>query len=183
ADLLITIIRFLPLDVVENDILPEALIDGGLAQPVPFRIWCCRVLGAVSLRLDPKKIEKLFFKRAMTLCQDTDYEVRRCMCLQLPSLAKSLGSLPSRHELLEEFRELLMDDEDTVREAALSNFVLMLQRSDIESRTKILIPLFRRLCEERAEKLYPLLAKEVGTFLWETRGQLSDADLVFFLGF
>ncbi|KAJ3343035.1 Serine/threonine-protein phosphatase 4 regulatory subunit 4 [Gonapodya sp. JEL0774] len=183
AELLITTIKYLPMETIENDILPEALIDGGLAQPVPFRIWCCRVLGAVALRLDGKKIERLFFKRAMTLCQDTDYEVRRCMCLQLPALARSLGPLPSRHELLEEFRELLMDDEDTVREATLSNFVLMIQRTDAEARLKILIPLYRRICEERAEKLMPLLAKETGPFLWETRGQLTESDSAFFLGF
>ena len=66
-------------------------MNSGLSQPVPFRLWSCRVFGALAKRMDGKRIEATFFKKAMSLCQDTDYEVRSCMCKQLNAIAKGVG--------------------------------------------------------------------------------------------
>lgn len=52
---MVACIKLLPSDVIENEILPQALLDGGLAQPVPFRIWCCKVMGAAAMRMNGKK--------------------------------------------------------------------------------------------------------------------------------
>ncbi len=48
-------------------------------------------MGALARRMDRDKIEQTFFRKAMALCQDTDYEVRACMCQQLNAIAWSVG--------------------------------------------------------------------------------------------
>jgi hypothetical protein len=73
------------------EVLPEALVNGGLAQPSHIRIWCGRVLGAISCRIEPSKIEALYLHKALALCQDTDYEVRCSMCAQLKLIATAIG--------------------------------------------------------------------------------------------
>lgn len=66
-------------------------MNSGLSQPVALRLWSCRVFGALASRMEVKRIESTFFKKAMALCQDTDYEVRSCMCKQLNAIAKAVG--------------------------------------------------------------------------------------------
>ena len=100
-----------------SKIIPGALVDGGFTQAVPLRIWSCRVLGAAASRLESSKYVvftfftyiyiyifkkkifmapisfkrvEFFFKKAVLLCQDTDYEVRACMCDQLNAFVKAV---------------------------------------------------------------------------------------------
>eukprot|EP00842_Homolaphlyctis_polyrhiza_P001898 jgi/Hompol1/2709/HPOL_003014-RA len=166
--------------LIENK--DEALVDGGLAQPAPFRIWCGRVLGAVALRLDSKRIEELFLKKALNLCQDTDYEVRRSMCNQLNIISKAVGLKLTKSELIPEYLELIMDEESIVRQAAITNLMNLLDFLDAETRSSIVIPLWKRLCEERAPSLIGLIAQHMGVFLWTTRAEMTEADKKYFFG-
>ncbi|KAJ3295474.1 Serine/threonine-protein phosphatase 4 regulatory subunit 4, partial [Borealophlyctis nickersoniae] len=183
SDILILAIKFMPLDVIENEILPEALLDGGLAQPSPFRLWCCRVLGAVATRMEGKKAEDLFFRKAMTLCQDTDYEVRACMCRQLNAIARAVGLNLTKSALLPEYTELLTDEEDVVREAAIENLMTLLEFLDGDAKVRIVMPQWKKLCDERPPRILTLIAKELGGFMWQTKDQMSDSDTKWFVGF
>lgn len=87
-------IPYMSVDHVLSKVLQEALIDGGLAQPVPVRIWSSRILGAISSRLEPDQIQTLIMKKAIALCQDVDYDVRCSMCTQLKLISKALGYIP-----------------------------------------------------------------------------------------
>ncbi|KAI8923759.1 armadillo-type protein [Entophlyctis helioformis] len=183
ADAFIACIKHLPIDTIVQQILPEALVDGGLAQPAPFRIWCGRVLGAVAPRLDAKRIEDLFFRKALTLCQDTDYEVRRSMCNQLNVIAKAVGLKLTKSELLPEYTELIMDEEQVVRESAIANLMSLVDSLDADARSTVVIPLWRRLCEERPSGLVmTCIARYFGQFLWGCRNEMGDADKKYFLG-
>lgn len=91
ADLLLVGLRWMSQDILLSEIMPEAILNGGISQPAPVRLWSCRVLGALSKRLDGPTIESTFFRKAMSLCQDIDDEVRTCMCLQLNSIARAVG--------------------------------------------------------------------------------------------
>ncbi len=49
------------------------------------------MFGALAKRFPGAQIESKFLKKALSLCQDTDYEVRVQMCNQLNAIAESLG--------------------------------------------------------------------------------------------
>ena len=57
------------------------------------------------------EIERTFFKKALSMCQDVDYPIRMAMCQQLGALARSMGREVTSKVLLEELVELLSDEE------------------------------------------------------------------------
>lgn len=63
---------------------------------MPYRLWSCKVFGALAKRMEARRIEGTFLKKAMALCQDTDYEVRSCMAKQLNVIAKGVGYVFSK---------------------------------------------------------------------------------------
>ncbi|KAJ3410634.1 Serine/threonine-protein phosphatase 4 regulatory subunit 4 [Chytridiales sp. JEL 0842] len=182
ADVLIASMAYMSVSLIENEILPGALLDGGFAKPAPLRIWSCRVLGAAAARLPSSKVEE-FFRQAMVLCQDTDYEVRACMCDQLNAFVKAIKLDSSKRELMHEYVELVMDDELYVREAALSNMANLVEFADDSTKLNVILPLWRRMCDEMPFRLLRLLCKEFGRFFFNCKGVISEADRKFFLSF
>ncbi|KAJ3321167.1 Serine/threonine-protein phosphatase 4 regulatory subunit 4 [Blyttiomyces sp. JEL0837] len=182
ADVVIKSVQLLSMPIIERDLLQSALNDAGLSQPAPLRIWSCRVLGAVVGRLDSERAE-MIFKRAITLCQDTDYEVRACMCFQMNAFAKVIKLQSVKRLLMDEYIELLMDEEDFVREAALTNMVQLLEFIDDSTKSSVIVPIWKRLCDEQPAKLMPQLSRDFGPFFYHTRAVLSDSELRHFMAF
>ncbi|KAJ3047170.1 Serine/threonine-protein phosphatase 4 regulatory subunit 4, partial [Rhizophlyctis rosea] len=183
TDVMIAAIKSLPLETIENEILPEVLLEGRTAQPAALRMRCCRVLGAVSERMEGRRIEELFFRKAMSLCQDTDYEVRACMCNQLNAIARSVGHQLTKNQLLPEYMELLMDEEDMVREAAIENLMKLMDFLDADAKRNMVVPLWRKLCDERPAGVMVLIAREFGGFMWANKDQMTETDARTFLTF
>ncbi|TPX36529.1 hypothetical protein SmJEL517_g01370 [Synchytrium microbalum] len=181
AEVILAGIRNLAPDVIESDILPSALADSGLAQPPPLRIWCCRVLGAASTRMEARRVRDVFLRRALALCQDTDWEVRACMCNQLAALAQCLGPEMTRAEIVGELQELLVDEERSVQEAAIIASGAILDHLDSDTRRDVFIPMWKGLCESRSGPHVIPLAHQFGELLWKSRAELSDDDISFFL--
>eukprot|EP00983_Pelagomonas_calceolata_P087947 1157079-Pelagomonas_calceolata.AAC.10 len=66
----------------------------------------------VSAAMQTKdEIERSFFKKAMAMCQDVDYNVRLSMCEQLPHIGRACGKDSALNNLLVELFELLKDEE------------------------------------------------------------------------
>lgn len=70
-----------------------------------------------------EEIERGYLKRAMTLCQDTDYIVRINMCHGLHCLAAAVGLDVTVATILPEIFELMKDEEPLVRVAASNSLV------------------------------------------------------------
>lgn len=70
-----------------------------------------------------EEIEKGFLRRAMTLCQDTDYIVRINMCDGLHRLAAAVGLEVTVSTILPEILELMKDEEALVRVSATNSLV------------------------------------------------------------
>ncbi|KAI8820794.1 armadillo-type protein [Fimicolochytrium jonesii] len=183
ADVLLGAIRFLPAEFVEKEIVPEFLTETGLAQPPPKRLWAARVLGAAAPRIESKQIQQALIRKAASLCQDTDYEVRACMCRELNSIARAVGHECTVRDLLTEYVELIMDEESVVRESAIENIMNLMDFFEPAVKTQTIIPVWKKLCEEQPTRILPCLARHLGPFLWETRPQLSDQDLRYFTNF
>ncbi|KAG6609724.1 Protein phosphatase 2A regulatory subunit A [Phytophthora cinnamomi] len=101
----------------KTQILRVAIEKGDVSQTPGSRLICCFVLGAITALnlLSAPDIEGLYFQKMMALCQDTDAEVRKCMCIQLDGLARAVGEEHACSELLPELLELLQDEEEQVR--------------------------------------------------------------------
>ena len=70
-----------------------------------------------------EEIERGYLRRAMTLCQDTDYIVRINMCDGLHCLAAAVGLEVTVATILPEILELMKDEEPLVRVAAINSLV------------------------------------------------------------
>ncbi|KAI9333692.1 armadillo-type protein [Obelidium mucronatum] len=182
GDVLIVSIKYMTQKAIYESILPGCHSYSGLSQPVPLRIWSCRMLGAVTSRLKSAEIEALF-QKAITLCQDTDYEVRACMCHQLNEFVRYVRLDSIRRSLFHEYVELIMDEEDFVREAALANIVKLTEFVDDSTKTNIVVPIWRKLCTEKPARLMELMARDFGAFLYNTKCVLSDGEVKFFIEF
>ncbi|KAJ3227987.1 Serine/threonine-protein phosphatase 4 regulatory subunit 4, partial [Clydaea vesicula] len=144
ADILIFTIKILPLDVLENYILPETTLESGLTQPASHRIYCCKVLGALASRLPSKR---------------------------LPIIKK---------EIIPEYVELLQDEEDAVKEAAVESLFQILNILDQDIKINVVLFHYKKLLED-TNKILPICAKFLGFFLLNFKDNLSEFDLKFFI--
>lgn len=87
-----------------------------------------------------------------------------------------------------EFTELLMDEEPVVREAAVESILGLLTFFDSETRLNTVIPMWKKLCEDKIGHMPNLIAKSFGLFMYNIRSntqlikdELNDADRRFFL--
>ena len=178
-DVYIACISKIPDEDVRREVMPEAILDGGLSQPAPLRVWCARLVGAVAPRLDAKRflytcfnnqrIEQQLFPKASQLCQDTDYEVRKAMSKEMGSLIKAMGIKLAKKTVLPEFLELLNDEEGSVQEAALRSLMDFAEILDIETRMTTLIPSWKKICASNNPKLVLITAELFGSFMWRAK--------------
>ncbi|KAJ3166830.1 Serine/threonine-protein phosphatase 4 regulatory subunit 4 [Geranomyces variabilis] len=183
SEVLLTIIGRLAPEVVEKEILPDLLLEEGLAQPSSVRLWRSKVIGVLAPNILKLESHQKVFQKAITLCQDTDYEVRACTCRQLNALARAVGHARAVAELLPEYVELIMDEECVVRVAAIDNCMQLMDFFEPAVKVQTIIPVWKKLCEEQPPRILQCLARQLGLFLWETREQLPDSDLRYFTNF
>ncbi|KAJ2996963.1 Serine/threonine-protein phosphatase 4 regulatory subunit 4 [Globomyces sp. JEL0801] len=184
-DVFVTCINRLPVgdSSINQHVMPIIGENVGLAQPPVQRIWCGRVLGVSANKIDPKMIESVIFPRVIKLCQDTDYEVRKSMCLQLGSIINSLGFLKTKKALFCEYMELIKDEEGVVQQAALASLMDISDSLDSETKQVFLIPLWKKLTSDPTPKLIDSITELFGKFFWAARNELSDTDKSLFLSF
>lgn len=125
----------------------------------------------------------------------------------------------TRSLLLNEYLELLADEEDVVRKAALNNFTQLvdyvLPKSfvqtvkiksdkktsneeligmmslsigsqvqttvDQDTKISIIIPKWRKICEERSTSILPEICHNIGLFLWSVRDVITGEDVDWFV--
>lgn len=86
-----------------------------------------------------EEIERGYLRRAMTLCQDTDYIVRINMCDGLHCLAAAVGLELTVATILPEILELMKDEEPLVRVAAVNSLVAGTKTSQCQYELKLVI--------------------------------------------
>ncbi|WAR19771.1 PP4R4-like protein [Mya arenaria] len=131
------------LDVI--DLLPKDIIK---KEPVQTRLSCCKILGKIATRFEPFVIKKEILPVVQSLCQDVEYEVRGCMCLQLDPVSRGLGLEATKSAILPELVELTNDEESYVRIAGLQTVVNILTLVDEDTCRATLIPLVCKFCQQ-----------------------------------
>lgn len=177
AQVTLASIRHLPPAVIEEEVLPDTLFRTSMSPlPSTVRIFSCKIMGAAAQRLSAERIESLFLRKAMALCQDTNYEVRKVMCSQIPAIAASISPNCIKTTLLDEVAELYEDEEAVVREAMVHHTPSILTYFDDEPKVKILLPIWKKLCEDKHLLVQRAVAQNFGHFFVEFQSNLSSTD-------
>ncbi|KAL4151942.1 hypothetical protein PRNP1_008878 [Phytophthora ramorum] len=148
----------------KTQILRVAIEKGDVSQTPGSRLICCFILGAVTALnlLSAPDIEGLYFQKMMALCQDTDAEVRKCMCIQLDGLARAVGEEHACTELLPELLELLQDEEEQVKQTAFLTLLSLIDFFPARDRVKLIVPEFISMANSLPDYLVPSLAEQYG---------------------
>ncbi|KAL0587089.1 hypothetical protein ABG067_003429 [Albugo candida] len=158
-------------------ILRVAVGKGDVSQTAGSRLLCCLLLGAmIAIRVIPAKdIEDLLLNKMIALCQDTDADVRNCMCIQLDSLARAVSHDTADSIILNELVELLNDEEEQVKKAAFSAFLSLLDFYSLQTRRNRIIPEITQFVADRPVYIIPLLAENYGILVTKlcSLGELS----------
>ncbi|BFI43170.1 serine/threonine-protein phosphatase 4 regulatory subunit 4 [Marchantia polymorpha subsp. ruderalis] len=168
------IVPTLPRKVVFDELMHIALSKGESQQSVQARTACCAILGSIAPLLKREEIEKYFLQKAMGLCQDTDLEVRVCMCEQLNHIARAVGLDTTKEKVLPELYELLRDEELTVQNAAFASLVQMLDYLPPEIRQTKIMPFLRLFCPPNESCLLITLPRLIGELMCKMVFDLTD---------
>ncbi|KAL2610400.1 hypothetical protein R1flu_028973 [Riccia fluitans] len=174
---LCAIIQTLPRQVILDDLMPLAVSKGESQQSAQSRTDACAIFGAIAPLLKAEEIGKNFLLKAMGLCQDTDLEVRVCMCEQLNKIARAVGVDTTKEKILPELYELLKDEELAVQNAALETLVQMLDYLPAEIRQTKIMPYLRPFCPpEETDVVLIALPRVIGELMCKLVYDLSDDD-------
>lgn len=182
-DTLITILPFLPKDVVERLVLPVAILKGQLSQSVTSRMASCRLIGRMAKSFESRWLEKELLPLATTLCQDVLHDVRMCMCHQLEPLARALGQEVTKTHILHEISELIHDEEWCVRGAAMETLVDLIPSLDKCTIHDKVVSLLMQACDHaytRGDNTLPIVAKQLGRMCYQLKDVLSPDQRVWF---
>ncbi|GLV42806.1 hypothetical protein CBL_03546 [Carabus blaptoides fortunei] len=166
---LLEVLLLLPIRVVHSDILPLA-IQKGQDYNSAARITSCRLLGKIVLHpeMNALEIKKDILPVVYSLCQDVDYNVRGCICEQIPIISKALGANMVKNYLLSHLVELSSDDNADVRAVAVSSVVQILPVLDKDTKTSTMVPLVMQMCNPNVrfdDASSVVIAREMGLLL------------------
>eukprot|EP01025_Chloroclados_australasicus_P053173 TRINITY_DN6234_c0_g1_i4.p1 TRINITY_DN6234_c0_g1~~TRINITY_DN6234_c0_g1_i4.p1 ORF type:complete len:806 (+),score=97.74 TRINITY_DN6234_c0_g1_i4:299-2716(+) len=181
----VEMVEFVNVDVLQKEAISLALQKGELDKNVESRVVCCTILGAAAKRLDKDVISKLYLRKALQMCQDTDYQVRLSMCQWLCCIAKTLGSDLASTSVLPELLELSSDEASQVRIRALESLIQMM---DIVTSKEVIcqriFPVFRQHMQskELGTEIQRCMARNFGVIMQKMGSQLEETDFQTFIG-
>lgn len=108
------------------------------------RVLASRLIGQLCRQLTREEFMQKLFPKAVSMCQDTEYQVRMTMAQQLPAIAKAVGKESTKASLIDEVAELLADEEMLVRVAGFTSFVGMLEHMPSDALKAVAMPLVRK---------------------------------------
>ena len=147
---------------------------------------CYRLVGKISCKLDPQSVRQDILPVALALCQDSEFEVRHCMCCHLGFVARGVGSEVLEATLLPQLVDLGNDESCDVRLAAVEAVVQLLGLLDKDMCTHTIVPLVIKSCE-RAKRLedetLPKLAHLLGQLCHGLMNNLNSDQRSWFISF
>eukprot|EP00899_Mesostigma_viride_P017473 jgi/Mesvir1/25727/Mv01911-RA.1 len=159
------IVKSVPHSVVVSQVLPlsSRLCEGDRSPHT--RSLACRIMGLTIPQLTPTEVEDLILKQAITLCQDTESEVRVAMCEQLSTFARVLPTEKRKALLVKELEELLGDEDNSVRGAAFASMVDMVDLLPPATLPSLVFPTFHKFCRSASQELLEIVINTSAKFL------------------
>ncbi|GAX81677.1 hypothetical protein CEUSTIGMA_g9105.t1 [Chlamydomonas eustigma] len=181
---LFELVPFLDKESLKSEVVSLALSKADVEESVMSRCICARILGPVAAQLPREEVEKTFFSKAMTMCQDVDFHVRIAMCEQLQSIGISMGSDVISGVILSELLELLKDEDMKVRAAAFKALTLLLEKVHPEARRSKVLPVLRDHMHpfDLDSDMQTCIASLFGTMLMAVKHEMQIEDCPLFFG-
>ncbi|CAC9490837.1 conserved hypothetical protein [Leishmania infantum JPCM5] len=184
CELLLGLIDYLPVSVLQSDLIVLAVNKSEHAQPQDQRELSCKLFGALCQHIASEKVEELILPRALALCQDTNVGVRQRMCQQLCAIAHSLGVEKAKTRVAPDLFELLSDEEQAVSRAAFSCLIDLVEFFGPVYRREKLFPIIKNFISNPPSEVVGLLVGEFGRFLDAIKTDImSDDDVKLFADF
>lgn len=174
--LLLGLVDYLPIEILQGDLIVLAVNKSDHAQPQDQRELSCQLLGRVCPQLSVAKAEELVLPRALALCQDTNVSVRQNMCQQLCTLAHSLGVEKAKSLVAPDLFELLNDEEQAVSRAAFSCLIDLVEFFGPTYRRERLFPIIKTFISNPPSEVVSLLVGEFGRFLDAIKTDITAED-------
>jgi len=154
---------------------------GQFVEKSANRILACQIFGRLAELIDAESIETGFFVQAMSMCQDTNYEVRCAMASQLAHIAAGISPSSVESTLLPELLELAGDEVVVVRLAAFDAAVNILDTLPAKLRRERIVPLLKQFCRETSDEVRLAVTQAFGKFLIKIAPDLpGDGDSLLF---
>ncbi|GAX76223.1 hypothetical protein CEUSTIGMA_g3667.t1 [Chlamydomonas eustigma] len=181
---LFELIPWLDKESLKSEVLTLAMSKADVEESVMSRCICARILGPVAAHLSREEIEKTFFKKAMTMCQDVDFHVRITMCEQLQRIGNSMGSDIISGVMLNELLELLKDEDMKVRAAAFRALTLLLEKVNPDARKTKVLPVLRDHMHpfDLDTDMQSCIGSLFGTILMAVKNEMQIEDCPLFYG-
>ncbi|KAG0582618.1 hypothetical protein KC19_3G073400 [Ceratodon purpureus] len=175
------LVPLIPQQMLKEDLLQLALAKAQGEETSQAHSVSCNIFGAIAPLLDGKLIMQTYLHKAMALCQDTDTEVRTCMCEQLDPISRSVGLNTFMIFVFPELNELLKDEEPVVQAAAIESLVRLLDFLPPDIRQTQVLPSLRSLCDEGSAAMHVTLARLLGDIIVKMVPDLLDDDAMLLL--
>ncbi|ORX42459.1 ARM repeat-containing protein [Piromyces finnis] len=174
-------IPILPEDIISSQLISEMKSNIDLSKPTEFREMCARIMGTLSGYVNSSTLETILFPKIVTLCQDTLYEIRKYMSEQLNQIFKNLKLDSFLKELMSEYIELILDEEDIVRNTALRNVIDIIpdiaKRLDID----IIYPTLKSIISDQPTKYSESIKEKIGLLVWNLKDFVNTDELEIFI--
>ncbi|KAG8345637.1 hypothetical protein ERJ75_001529100 [Trypanosoma vivax] len=169
---------------LDNDMVPLAMKKTEHIEPQDQRELSCDLIGAFCNHLPRDIVERKLLNKVLALCQDTNVGVRRHMCKQLCTVARSLGVDKAKEKIAQELFELLNDEDKTVSRTAFSCLIDLVEFFGPAYRRERLYPIIKGFILNPPEEVVSLIVGEFGRFLWEIKADIQTTeDVTLFANF
>eukprot|EP00742_Colponemidia_sp_Colp-10_P003222 GILJ01003431.1.p1 GENE.GILJ01003431.1~~GILJ01003431.1.p1 ORF type:complete len:832 (-),score=95.82 GILJ01003431.1:122-2617(-) len=169
-------VELMGLETVKKHYVPAAVALGDVSRAVSSRLAGVSMIGKLAKVLDRKSFMEKLLQRAVALCQDTDLDVRRVMCSQLPAICKAVVPDPVQDKIVDEILELTRDEEADVKLAAVELLLAVVDVLPGDIVTTKILPVAQKLFDEPPEPLHATLALHFGSFIHKLCTQLPSFD-------
>eukprot|EP00761_Pharyngomonas_kirbyi_P005907 gb/GECH01005913.1/.p1 GENE.gb/GECH01005913.1/~~gb/GECH01005913.1/.p1 ORF type:complete len:734 (+),score=105.98 gb/GECH01005913.1/:1-2202(+) len=160
----VALVQHLSAEVLEDKVFRLIREKGALYQPLEWRSLTCELLGSVIKNSSKQFVLNNCVKLTLDLCQDTETDVRRAICYQLPSLAVRLTQGKIEEQLIPELLELLNDEESSVSCAAVAAVSEILETNHLSEREikRSLLPTLTSILRTPRQDMLPSLIDVFG---------------------
>lgn len=154
--------RLLAVNKLRGWVLEFVMAKAQYEQPTPNRALAASSIAVLCELLDAATIEQDLFVQAMSLCQDTEYEVRAMMCEQLATISRAVSADLVNGRMLDELLDLVSDEILMVRRKAFEALIHMCDVFESSTRSTHILPMLKQICRQMPDDMRQTIAANFG---------------------
>ena len=172
---LTALLKTVPAAVVKKHCIPVALHLGEFSQAVATRIVATQLIGLLAESLQ-QDFRGDILQKAMMLAQDTSYEIRKSMCVQLKKITRSVSE-DLQPRVFGEILKLINDEETDVKCEAASLLIDISDLLPFEFIQEEVVPVMRTdFLPTREPSLRQSMAENFGIVIVKLEAELQDEE-------